>query len=105
MTPPERSGTAGVAQLVERLTCNKRVAGSIPVTGSEERAFRIALSGYRTGMRSPERIRPWVAPKHRDRPRQWVHTPWLLLGMLFILGLMLASHQVAPASPGVDVLN
>jgi hypothetical protein len=36
--PPEvarRPGrVAGVAQLVERLTCNEIVAGSIPVTGS-----------------------------------------------------------------------
>src|SRR3989337_2085385 len=29
-------GEAGVAQLVERLTCNEDVAGSTPVTGSDQ---------------------------------------------------------------------
>jgi hypothetical protein len=32
---PSPDGEAGVAQLVERATCNGDVAGSIPVTGSE----------------------------------------------------------------------
>lgn len=43
------------------------------------------------------------APKHADRPKQWVHTPWLLLGMLFITALLMASRQVAPIEVGDDL--
>lgn len=36
-----------------------------------------------------------MAPRHRDRPKQWVHTPWLLLGMLFITALLVSSQKLA----------
>lgn len=39
-------------------------------------------------------------PRHVDRPKQWVHTPWLLLGMLFVTALLMASHRVSPAGDG-----
>lgn len=41
-------------------------------------------------------MRSFEAPRHLDRPKQWVHTPWLLLGMLFITALLLSSQKLAP---------
>ena len=41
--PQPSSIRAGVAQLVEHLICNQRVAGSIPVAGSNKPFFTITL--------------------------------------------------------------
>ena len=46
--------------------------------------------------------RPYAAPRHLDRPKQWVHMPWLLLGMLFVTGVLMASSRLAPEAPPVD---
>jgi len=53
-------------------------------------------------MKSRNSERPYASPKHLDRPKQWVHMPWLLLGMLFVTGVLLASSRLAPEAPPVD---
>lgn len=39
----------------------------------------------------------FAAPRHLDRPKQWVHMPWLLLGMLFMTALLISSHRLSPS--------
>lgn len=39
--PSHGAASAGVAQLVEQLTCNEKVEGSIPFTGTNKIKFRI----------------------------------------------------------------
>jgi hypothetical protein len=42
-----RFGEAGIAQLVEQLTCNQQVTGSIPVAGSVYNALYMSSLRWR----------------------------------------------------------
>ena len=57
---PAVGGEAGVAQLVERLTCNEDVAGSTPVTGSKVTGSVTGskVTGSVTGSKEPQAREP-----------------------------------------------